>query len=214
MPRIPDRATKNQPSPFRPARGGRALSPPTGTPPFWRSFSVLRWVCGVLLPVLLLLAPLTRAHAAPPHRAAVPGASPPFRTAIHHLLTIINRDRLAHHLPPLKLSGRQSRCSLAHSRQMARDDALSHDQFPTDICVPHGWSAENVGYYTAGPKVAIRQLHRMMMSEGPCPHAGCPGDEWFAHDHYVNLMDPAYHRIGIGLVVRDGTTWLTEDFTN
>lgn len=214
MPRIPDRATRNQPSPFRPARGGRALSPPAGMPPFWRPFSFFRLLIGIILPAMAVLLPLVSVHAAPVRTGTLPGEAPSLRTAIHRLLDAINRDRQLHSLPPLTLSKQQSRCSVAHSRQMARDGALSHDQFPTDICVSHAWSAENVGYYTAGPRVAVQQLHSMMMREGPCPQPGCPGDEWFAHDHYVNLMNPGYHRIGIGLVTQGGTTWLTEDFTN
>ena len=195
MPRISDQIYAHQP--FSSRRG--AL--------------LFRLLTGMLLP-LLLAVPAVQVHADPLHRSAPSGAVPSVRAAIHHLLGAINRDREAHHLSLLMLSRQQSRCSIAHSRQMARDGTLSHDQFPADICVPHGMSAENVGYYTAGPAVAVRQLHSMMMSEGPCPQPGCPGDEWFAHDHYVNLMNPDYHRVGIGVVVQGGTTWLTEDFTD
>jgi hypothetical protein len=52
----------------------------------------------------------------------------------------------------------------------------------------------------------------MMMNEGPCPHKGCPKGELAAHGHYLNLINPTFTRVGIGLTVQGSSVWLTEDF--
>ncbi len=59
---------------------------------------------------------------------------------------------------------------------------------------------------------AALTLERLMMREGPCPHKGCPGTESEAHSHYLNLINPEYRRVGIGLVQRGHMLSLTEDF--
>ena len=34
------------------------------------------------------------------------------------------------------------------------------------------------------------------------------------HAHYMNILNPVYRHVGIGIVVKRGATWLTEDFTS
>jgi hypothetical protein len=97
---------------------------------------------------------------------------------------------------------------------MASLNYLSHDQFPADVCIKHLWSAENVGVEAGDPMTAALGIHQAMMAEGSCPHRGCPNGEFEAHGHYVNLLNPRYLHIGIGLVWKDSTLWLTEDFTD
>jgi hypothetical protein len=96
---------------------------------------------------------------------------------------------------------------------MATLNSLSHDQFPADVCIPHAAAGENVGVASGADVTTLIQIHRLMMAEGPCPDAGCPDFEFANHGHYVNLMSPSFKRIGIGVAVSNGTTWLTEDFT-
>jgi Cysteine-rich secretory protein family len=128
------------------------------------------------------------------------------------LLRVINRDREGFHAPPLLLDLSQSMCSLQHSRHMARMGSISHDQFPSDLCTVHVAAAENVGMASGEPLEALLTLHHMMMSEGACPRPSCPGVEREVHGHYVNLINRAYRRVGIGIYTTNGTTWLTEDF--
>jgi hypothetical protein len=61
------------------------------------------------------------------------------------------------------------------------------------------------------PLDALLTLHHMMMSEGPCPHPSCPGNEGEAHGHYINLINRAYRRVGIGIFTENRATWLTGD---
>ena len=159
---------------------------------------------------------LTRSHA-PSTVQLLPGAtsSPAasaLRASVLSLLATINRDRATLRLAPLALNSRQSRCSKQHSRHMAALNAISHDQFPSDICVNHQMSGENVGMASGQPGDALLMLNQMMLAEGPCPGSCSPGVRE-QHGHYLNLMDATFHHVGLGVVVQDGQTWLTEDFT-
>lgn len=142
-----------------------------------------------------------------------PPALPPDAMTLQ-LLKAINADRAAHGAHPLHLDTTQSQCSLRHSRHMAAEGYISHDQFPADICVARQTAGENVGEAGGDPLQAVLWLHRSMMSEGPCPDKRCPGDEFEAHGHFLNLVNPAFRRVGIGIYTASGTTWLTEDFTD
>lgn len=128
------------------------------------------------------------------------------------LLVRINKDRAAYHAAPLTLNAKQSACSAHHSAHMAELGYISHDQFPGDVCVSHRAVAENVGVASGAPTAAVLLLDREMMAEGPCPHKGCPNGEFEQHGHYINLINPSYTQIGIGIVRSGGETWLTEDF--
>ena len=100
------------------------------------------------------------------------------------------------------------------SATMAVIGGIAHDQFPADICVAHSYAGENVGSDPSDdPLAAALQLNTMMMDEGPCPNKNCPGSEFEAHGHYMNLVDPNFTHIGIGIVVDNSTVWLTENFT-
>lgn len=162
-------------------------------------------------------------------RAAVPPPAPPppapvvtptatastsTSAATRALLAEINAARAAHHRAPLVLDKQESRCSRAHSKHMALEGGISHDQFPRDICVQFAHTAgENVGEATGDLLSAVQQIDQMMLAEGPCPDRGCPGDEFTQHGHYLNLLNSHYTHIGIGLYAAAGTVWLTEDFT-
>jgi hypothetical protein len=128
------------------------------------------------------------------------------------LLAAINRERAARHVPALTLDAEQSDCSLKHTRHMSKVGAISHDQFPGDICAPHVIEGENVGMARGSPSTALLSLDRAMMAEGACPHRSCPGTEFEAHGHYVNLINPGYTRVGFGVYFAGDVTWLTEDF--
>jgi hypothetical protein len=130
------------------------------------------------------------------------------------LLAAINADRTAKGLAPLKLDRKQSTCSLQHTVSMANEDSLFHNNLSTESCSKHTLISQNVGEATGDPSQAALTVLQLMISEGPCPQHGCPGTEYIQHGHYVNLLDPQAHYVGIGLVVQNGTLWLTEDFTS
>jgi uncharacterized protein YkwD len=122
------------------------------------------------------------------------------------LLDLINASRAGSGLSPLTFSAEQSsgnaNCvgSYGHSVHMQQVGAISHDQFPQDICIPWSAAGENVGYSSGSEGQAIQILHQQMMNEGP------------AGGHYQNIMSTKFTTIGIGLYYIKGVLWLTEDF--
>ncbi len=97
---------------------------------------------------------------------------------------------------------------------MATMGAISHDQFPSDICVRHVLAGENVGFDYGDPTAAVLDLHRLMMAEGPCPRKRCTAAQAETHGHYLNLTNPSFKRVGIGIVLKGEYLWLTENFTS
>src|SRR5947209_9334241 len=134
------------------------------------------------LSLLLLLLSVSPAGAQPPgplptvqpRPTTTPVASSPVAAATVALLAAINKDRAQHHVPPLILDARQSACSRKHSLHMQSLGYLSHDQFPSDVCIKYVWAGENVGEAYGSVISGALTLHQMMMNEGPCPHKGCP----------------------------------------
>jgi uncharacterized protein YkwD len=135
------------------------------------------------------------------------------RAVVQELIGLINKDRAAHHRKPLTLDSAQSQCSLRHTKHMAAQDFISHDDFPSDVCTPHVWVGENVGVAPGDPVSGAAELEQMMMAEGPCPDAGCPHGEFEQHGHYLNLTSKRFTRVGIGAYISGGQVWITEDFT-
>lgn len=168
---------------------------------------VRTWSLAVALIIGILLAFVS------PRPQTASAAHPSLNSVARQLLAVINADRARLHMRPLTLSKRQSSCSRQHSFHMATMGAISHDQFPSDICVSHTWAGENVGSMAADPLTAAMDINQSMMDEGPCPSKKCSPAQFAVHGHYMNLMDPNFTHIGIGLVVQDSTLWLTENFT-
>jgi len=132
---------------------------------------------------------------------------------IQAVLNMLNADRSANGAGPLTLSLTQTNgtpsCvgSYGHSVHMQQMGAISHDQFPADICISYSTAGENVGEDGSGNELGdLQWLDQAMMGE---PHSpGCTGN------HACNIISTAYHQVGIGIYNINGTTWLTEDFTN
>ncbi|HLJ65814.1 MAG TPA: hypothetical protein VKX16_00465 [Chloroflexota bacterium] len=128
------------------------------------------------------------------------------------LLALLNQDRARYHVGPLLLDEVQSdgtrRCigALGHSRHMAAQGQISHDDFPSDICGPHQLAGENVGVAQGWSEFfSLHRLDRMMMAEGS-PRPGCTGT------HACNIINPGFRTVGIGIVKIGSAFWLTEDF--
>ncbi len=135
---------------------------------------------------------------------------------IQAMLNIINADRSQAGVAPLTLNTTESNgtptCvgSYGHSVHMAQMGAISHDQFPADICVGFSIAGENVGEAGYGNELTdLQKLDNLMMSE---PHtvATCSTTT----NHACNILNTAFHQVGIGIYNANNTTWLTEDFTN
>jgi hypothetical protein len=140
------------------------------------------------------------------------------------MLEILNRDRVVHHVAPLRLNRTQTfgagRClgSLGHSRAMARTGQIWHinhsfprASFPNNICGSYATYGQNVGSESATvAPAALRDLDNLMMAE---PHSRkfCSSSHF---NHACNILDPSFHTVGIGVYLTNGSIWLTEDFTS
>lgn len=110
------------------------------------------------------------------------------------VLSMINATRSARGVGTLSLSERLSRMARRHSRSMAQEGLLFHQsclscRFPTG-----SWEllGENVG--TAS---SLRRIHRMMLKSA---------------SHRDILLNGNFDRVGVGVVRRGGSYWVTEIF--
>jgi uncharacterized protein YkwD len=134
--------------------------------------------------------------------APPPAPEPPPPPAVSEIeariVELVNRDRAAQGLAALAVDEGLAVGARDWSEQMAKQGApagLAHDP---DLRVPDGASVagENVAYRTTDADVASRLQAQFMRSDG----------------HRRNVLDPAYDRIGIGVVHADGLTWVTQRF--
>lgn len=115
------------------------------------------------------------------------------------ILAQVNQARAAVGAPPLRLSGAMTAVATGWSTHLADSgtcpSGLAHNpSFSQQI--PRGWSAagENVACNTSADALG---LEAQWMSSAP---------------HRANILNPAYTDIGIGIVIRGGTAWGTQDF--
>jgi uncharacterized protein YkwD len=123
---------------------------------------------------------------APAHaEAASPG---------REMASLINKARAAARLKPLSLNITLSKYAARHSNVMATQDLLHHNRALGRQLRHLPWRSlgENVG---VGPSIA--SLHPAFMAS--------PG-------HRRNILDRRYKKVGVGVVVRDGLTWVTVVF--
>lgn len=110
------------------------------------------------------------------------------------VLHMINASRSAREVGTLSLSERLSRMARRHSRNMAQQRLLFHQSCLSCRFPSGSWKllGENVG---AAP--SLRRVHRMMMKS-----AG----------HRDILLNGNFDRVGVGVVKRGGSYWVTEIF--
>jgi uncharacterized protein YkwD len=165
----------------------------------------------------------THAPARPtaPARPASPGGSPVpagASAAAVQVLAVINQARAQAGLPAYTLSAGLDRSAAAHTARMAAGCGLSH-QCPGEPSLGVRETAAGVRWTAAGENIgdggpepatasAITQLAvtltQDMLSEKP------PADA-----HRRSILSSVYRHIGIAVVRdRNGTVWLTQDFSN
>lgn len=107
---------------------------------------------------------------------------------------LINAERAAHGLAPLRIDGALFDSARVWSQTMAAAGDLSHDAsyFGTR---PAGVRArgENVAY-----NATVAAAHQRLMDS--------PG-------HRANILDPSFTNVGVGIIERDGTLYITERFS-
>lgn len=108
----------------------------------------------------------------------------------------------------LKLdSGISSKVARPYAKLLATRGACDHflDGNPGNRLARAGYSsyrwAENLGCRSGSPMSSVLGTHLFYQSERP-----------YNGGHYVNLMNPAYDRVGIGVWVSSGRTRLVVDF--
>ena len=143
-----------------------------------------------------------------------------FSTFQRHNLAVVNAYRARKGLVPLKLSASLS--TFAHAGSVE----LSHDHKPHAHFIaagaslfnkgfklsagenqgdPHGWPVLVQNDPARNRNAQIDDIQKVMVAEGP--GAG------EAHGHYMNIMNPKFRRVGVGLVDVGGSLYLTNDFS-
>jgi uncharacterized protein YkwD len=110
---------------------------------------------------------------------------------------LLNAERRERDLRILRLSAELSRVAKRHSRRMAADDRLFHNENLSDE-VEMQWDVlgENVGVATESAKLrrTLVRLHDAFMESKP---------------HRRNILRRSYRKVGIGIVRDDGKLWIT-----
>ncbi|MDB5215626.1 MAG: hypothetical protein JWO86_3553 [Myxococcaceae bacterium] len=137
-------------------------------------------------------------------------------------LADINQYRATKNLAPLVLSKTLSTFAMSGTQMLIMDHTPHHHfiNAGNDGSLWNsgfqGGAAENQGDPNGWNKLAndpvqnellqIDSIQKAMFDEGP--GTGEP------HGHYMNMMNPAYHTVGIGLVMVGTSLYLTNDFSD
>lgn len=118
------------------------------------------------------------------------------------LFTAANQDRIARGLQPLHLDPTLAQAALAHAREMAAHQDISHQ-------------------FAGEPKLSERGAnagaHFSLISENvaEAPAAAMIHDLWMhSEGHRKNLLDPDVDAVGISVIVRDHEYYAVEDFAD
>lgn len=182
--------------------------------PEFRRGRGLRLVVALLVAVLLgataLVAPApatasvaasVAAHRRTPREAAISSA----------VQALLNLERAAHGLAPLRMRSALRQAARAHDQAMAAADELSH-QLPGEpdigtrlLQAGYRWSyaGENVAWNSVMSRAGVLRLERVMYLEKP-PENG----------HRLNILSPNYRDVGIDVYFDRAhhKVWLTTDF--
>lgn len=129
-------------------------------------------------------------------------------TAGREMLAIINTDRHAAGLSPLAFNTAVAAVAKSHSEDMALNHYFSHTSrtglSPFDRLRQGGISyqtaGENLGLDSGTNRMAMFRTIEVAMLHSP--------------EHRANLLRPTFTRVGIGVIARAGTMYVTEDFTS
>jgi uncharacterized protein YkwD len=110
------------------------------------------------------------------------------------LASLMNRARTSHGRAAFGLSSTLSNYARRHSATMASKNRLYHNPYLATWLRNISWRilGENVGYGGS-----VRQVYVAFMNS--------PG-------HRANILDRRFRSVGVGVVVRNGRTWVTVIF--
>jgi uncharacterized protein YkwD len=127
-----------------------------------------------------------------------------------HMLALLNADRAEAGVPPLTLSTALSVVARDHSCDMGTHDNPSHTG--SDGSDPlQRLQAAGITYTTAGENVGVSSGHGFLPGLDGLDQA-MMAEQTVPITHRWNIVNPAYHEVGIGVVVVGAGIWLTEDF--
>lgn len=138
------------------------------------------------LVVVTCLAALTFAVAAPASTAGASG-----NTASDYVARI-NALRASVHVQPLYVDAQLTGLAQGWAQHMAATGVLSHSSLTAGVTERWGKLGENVGTGPDNPTVWNAFLH--------------------SAEHYANLVDPAYNRVGVGVAFGFGSEWTCHKF--
>jgi uncharacterized protein YkwD len=120
--------------------------------------------------------------------------------AEQQLVRLINQARSRQGLSSLQQNAQLQQAARAHSQLMASRQALSH-QLPGEPILRKRLALSGLRFHTDGETVAFNQssetAHQGLMHSPP---------------HHAIILSPEYNAVGVGVVDRGGTLWITEDF--
>jgi uncharacterized protein YkwD len=162
---------------------------------------------GLLIAALLLAQPsFSQQHSAgvqgrPATVEARTGAPQAFaEDAEAELLRLLNVERKKRGLPLLARDQRLETAAREHSLRMADQHVLSHG-FPREPELPQRLASAGIRFDRSGENVAFGQvvpeIHDGLMKSPP---------------HRENILNPEFDSAGMGVVLRDGLLWVTQDF--
>jgi uncharacterized protein YkwD len=154
----------------------------------------------------------TTTRAAPAPRVVVPPAAPATSLA-GYALNQVNAARAAYGFAPLVLDGAISAVASAHAWDQATNNYFSHyglngstrDTRLRAGGVSYSVSGENQCYYVGmSQQATLDWCHAQFMAE---PYPG----HW---NHIANILNPNFHRMGVGIATVSGRTIITWNFTD
>jgi uncharacterized protein YkwD len=170
-------------------------------------------VVRIVLTVVSLLLGLTAGLIA---QAGPASATVPARTHLEKridwaILGLLNAERAAHGLRPLKMVPALRLSARRHNVTMARFNEMSH-QLPGEPVFTRrmtiagydwSWAGENIAWNSDMTEGGVALLERLMYHEKP------PYD-----DHRLNILNTHYRNIGVDVYMdhENHKVWLTTDF--
>ncbi|MGQ0670199.1 MAG: CAP domain-containing protein [Actinomycetota bacterium] len=107
------------------------------------------------------------------------------------MLALTNEDRADREVAGLELNIRLSRVAKQHSREMANAGSIYHSSNLTGALAPYDWS---IGGENVGSGGSLESLETAFMASTA---------------HRRNILRKSFDHVGIGVVKRDGTYWVT-----
>ena len=122
--------------------------------------------------------------------------------AEQRMLALMNQERAAAGIAPLKLDPRLTQAARKHSQRMVDQDSVAH-QLPGEDVLLMRLVAEEVRTDHDGENIAkhgdVESAHQALMES--------PG-------HRANILNPEFNAVGVGIVRDDSQVFVTEDFAH